>query len=164
MMITAPRITLERLTPTLARRIIARDEKPGDAWHPEYPLVDELDPLRLLATSTKQDPHFTMYLIRRNSDGLAIGGFGFFGPPDPKSCVEFGYGVVPAARGNGFATEAVLAALECAAVNGAQRAAADTTLDNIASQRVLSKAGMTETHREGTNVYYELKLVHPHSL
>ncbi|KQX07678.1 MULTISPECIES: GNAT family N-acetyltransferase [unclassified Leifsonia] len=158
MSITSERISMEPLTPSLARRILARDERPGDAWHPEYPLADELGPLRNLAASPADASGFTMYLIRRNSDGLAVGGFGFFGPPDADGCVEFGYGLVPAARGAGLATEAVQAALVFAGANGASRARADTTIANTESQRVLEKAGLSESRRTDSTIYYEREL------
>ncbi|HYI31844.1 MAG TPA: GNAT family protein [Glaciibacter sp.] len=158
MSIIAKRITLERITPPHAQRIIDRNEKPGDAWHPEYPFADELAPLRALAQSTEPDSRFTMYLIRRNRDGLAVGGLGFIGAPDADGCVEFGYGLVPAARGSGLATEAVRAALDFAAANGALRAMADTTVANLASQRVLEKAGLTETRRGDSSLYYQCEL------
>jgi RimJ/RimL family protein N-acetyltransferase len=157
MLIRTQRTTLEPISPALARRIVDRDEREGDAWHPEYPLEDELDPLRALAESTGGDHVFTMYLVR-NDQGLAIGGFGFFGPPDSTGSVEFGYGLVPAARGVGLATEAVAGALEFAAANGALRAIADTDVANIASQRVLEKAGLTETRRTLSKVYFERDL------
>lgn len=153
-MIQTARSTLEPITPALARRIVDHDEQPGDGWHPEYPWVDELDPLRSLARATAPDPVFTMYLLRRNSDGLAVGGFGFFGPPDETGTVEFGYGLVPSARVEGLATEMVIAALRFAATNGATHAAADTEAANLASQRVLVKAGLAETHREGSLVFF----------
>lgn len=157
MSIIAKRITLERITPPHARRIIDRDERPGDAWHPEYPFADELGPLRALAQSTEPDSRFTMYLIRRNHDGVAIGGVGFFGAPNADGCVEFGYGLVSAARGSGLATEAVRA-LDFAAANGALRARADTTVANGASQRVFEKAGLMETRRGDSSVYYQCEL------
>lgn len=150
----APRVSLEPITPRTARRIVERDEHPEDRWHPEYPFVDELDPLRSLAQSASPDPVFTMYLLRRTSDGLAVGGLGFFGPPDAQGTVELGYGLVPAARGRGLAAEAVTIALRTAAQGGAHLVSADTTTDNIASQRVLLAAGFAETARTGTVVAY----------
>lgn len=123
-------------------------------------MADELVPLRSLASSAHPDPIFTLYLIRLRSDGLAIGGLGFFGPPDENGRIEFGYGLVAAARGRGLATEAVLAALDFAATAGARSAAAVTDLD-LASQRVLLKAGMTEVNRSETQVFYERELTRP---
>ena len=157
MIIRTERTTLEPISPALARRIVERDERDGDAWHPEYPFADELGPLRGLAESTVSDPIFTMYLIR-DADGSAVGGLGFFGPPDSDGRVEFGYGLVPAARGVGLATEAVVGALSCAAAHGAERAAAETDVTNVASQRVLLKAGLAETGRTTTTVSFAREL------
>lgn len=134
-----------------------------DRWHPEYPLVDELDPLRSLAANPTPDPVFTMYMIRRASDGLPIGGFGFFGPPDDSGRVEIGYGLVPAARGAGLATEAVQAALQVAAEHGATAVAADTDNGNQASQRVLLKAGFVEVRRDQQATFFARPLGSPFS-
>lgn len=142
MQFTSKRLTLEQITPQLASRILARDERPADRWHPEYPLADERRPLAHVARSKATDSAFTMYLVRENHSGLAVGGLGFFGPPDHDGCVAFGYGLVESARGKGYATEAVRAALDFARVHGARRVHADTALDNIASQRVLEKADL----------------------
>lgn len=158
MIIRSTRVVLESISPNLAQRITAREELPGDNWHAEYPLADELDPLRSLAKSTSQDPNFTLYLIRRSSDGQAVGGFGFFGPPDEQGRIEFGYGLVPSARGVGLATEAVTLAVSHAGQHGALVAAADTDLDNVASQRVLEKCGFIEVARDGSLVYFERDL------
>ncbi|MBF4578164.1 GNAT family N-acetyltransferase [Frigoribacterium sp. VKM Ac-2530] len=148
-------VALEPITPALALRIVARDERPGDKWHAEYPFLDELDPLRSLAASASPDPCYTMYVVRRASDGMAVGGFGSFGPPDADGRVEFGYGLVPSARGAGLATSAVLLALGHAARHGATIAAADTEADNAASRRVLTKGGLAEVGRSGSVVLYE---------
>ena len=47
----------------------------------------------------------------------------------------------PAGRGHGYAAEAVVALLALATDRGLSRVVADTTLDNIASQRTLVRAG-----------------------
>jgi len=158
MVISTSRISLEPISPALARRIVDRDERPDDHWHPEYPFADELDPLQGLADSKEADPAFTLYLLRRRSDGLAVGGFGFFGPPGEDGRIEFGYGLVPSARGDGLATEAVRAALDFATRQGARIAAADTDTDNIASQHVLINAGLSEVKRDDSKVFYERRL------
>lgn len=87
MKVDAARLTLESISPELARRIVARDPAANDAWHAEYPFEDELAPLQGLAADPDPDPVFTMYQIRRRSDGLAVGGLGFFGPPDDSGRV-----------------------------------------------------------------------------
>ena len=158
MSIHSERISLERITPELAGRIVARDEHLDDRWHAEYPLEDELNPLRDLAEAQSSDPVFTLYLVRRTCDGRAIGGVGFFGPPDNAGRVGFGYGLVPSARGVGLATEAVRAALEFATNHGALVAEADTDVSNVASRRVLEKVGLVETRTDGKSVYFALAL------
>ncbi|MFE6736995.1 GNAT family N-acetyltransferase [Microbacterium sp. NPDC057650] len=150
-------MTLDPLTPELAARIVARDEQVGDDWHPEYPFEDELVPLRMLAAQDAGDPVFTLYAIRDDA-GQAVGGFGFFGPPDESGTVEFGYGLIAAARGRGLATGAVAEGLRIAATHGATQAIADTDLDNLASIRVLQKSGLSETHRSEDKVFFAKQL------
>jgi len=155
MILTSSTVALEPITPALARRIVAREERTGDRWHAEYPFLDEIDPLKSLAALAAPDPDFTMYVLRRASDGMAVGGFGFFGPPDADGRVEFGYGLVPSARGAGLATSAVLLALGHAGLRGATIAAADTEADNASSRRVLLRSGLHEVGRSGSLVLYE---------
>ena len=154
MIVETERLLLASIPPALAGRIVAGAPDPGDApWHPEYPFAEELDPLRTLARAVDPDPIFTMYQLRTRRDGLAIGGLGFFGPPR-EGRVELGYGLVAAARGQGYATEAVRGALELAARHGATSVAADTEESNAASQHVLRAAGFTATRRAGGLVFF----------
>lgn len=148
---------LDPIDPALAARIVARDERPGDDWHPEYPFEDELVPLRMLAAQADPDPVFTLYAIRDDA-GVAVGGFGFFGPPDETGTVEFGYGLVPSARGRGLAAGAVAEGLRIAAAHGAVRAIADTDETNAASLAVLGRSGMAETWRKGGKVFLAREL------
>jgi RimJ/RimL family protein N-acetyltransferase len=155
-------LRLETISPALAARIVSGDSTNQDFWHPEYPLADELDPLRSLADATP-NPVFTMYMIRQVSDGLAIGGLGFFGAPDSSGYVEIGYGLVPAARGARFATEAVRAALQLAAHHGATAVTANTEVGNGASQRVLLNAGFIEVRRNERMTFFARPLGSPFS-
>jgi RimJ/RimL family protein N-acetyltransferase len=152
---TTARLVLHPLTPAEAARIIARTPDAGDRWHVEYPFEDELAPLSSLAAAPAPDPVFTLYQVRETSSGLAIGGIGFFGPPDADGAVELGYGLVAAARGRGYATEALIGALGIAAAHGARLVRADTELTNTASQGVLTKAGFTEVRRNERLVFCE---------
>ncbi len=54
-MLATHRLTLGRLLPAEALRIVRRTPGPDELWHPEYPLEDDLDPLRALATSATQE-------------------------------------------------------------------------------------------------------------
>ncbi len=158
-----PLVSLSPIDPALAQRIVARDERPGDAWHPAYPFVDELDPLRGLATASASevDPVFGMYVVRRASDGLAVGGAGFFGPPSDLGEVEIGYGLVEEARGAGLASAAVRWLLDVARAGGARVVVAGTPPSNVASQRVLLACGFTEIWRSATDVRFRLVLTDP---
>jgi RimJ/RimL family protein N-acetyltransferase len=152
------RLVLHRILPAEAARIVAGAPGPDDRWHPEYPFEDELAPLGSLVAATAPDPVFTLYQVQDAQSGLAIGGIGFFGPPDPEGAVEFGYGLVAAARGRGLATEAVRAVARLAAQHGAVLLRADTTPANAASQRVLEKAGLIEVRRTDDLVWFERRL------
>ncbi|HEV7622854.1 MAG TPA: GNAT family N-acetyltransferase [Amnibacterium sp.] len=152
------RLVLHRIRPAEAERIVAGRPGDEDRWHPEYPFADELAPLRSLAGTDAPDAVFTLYQVRERIAGLAVGGIGFFGPPDEHGAVEIGYGLVAAARGRGLATEAVQAAVRLAREHGAAVLRADTTLTNRASQRVLEKAGLTEVRRSHELLFFERRL------
>jgi len=63
-----------------------------------------------------------------------------------RSIVEIGYFVLPGARGRGFATTIARTLAEHAFALGVERVAAYVNVGNIASERVLERAGFT---REG---------------
>jgi len=101
---------------------------------------------------------FTLYQIRETATGEAIGGAGFFGPPDTDGVVTLGYGLVPSARGKGYATEAVVGMLKIAQTGGALIVAADTSIDNDASVNVLRKTGFVEVDRTDDNIFFRVVL------
>jgi RimJ/RimL family protein N-acetyltransferase len=156
--VRTPRLVLHPILPPEAARIVSGAPGLHDRWHLEYPFEDELDPLRSLAAETDPDPVFTLYQVREAGSDLAVGGIGFFGPPDEEGAVEVGYGLVAAARGRGFATEAVRAVVRLAADHGAALLRADTAPGNVASQRVLVKSGLIEVRRTDRLVFYERRL------
>ncbi|AMB59831.1 hypothetical protein AWU67_14265 [Microterricola viridarii] len=144
-----------------AERVLAGTPGDEDQWEGGYPFADELDVVSMFLNIVAEqgDPApFGPYIVRRQSDGAAIGGIGFFGAPDAAGLVEFGFGLVPGVRGHGFATEAVRGALAIAAENGARLARADTTPDNEGAQHVLRKAGMHEVSRDAETVLFEITL------
>lgn len=82
-------------------------------------------------------------------DGANAGGFSFKGFNDDGS-VEIGYGINEMFQGQGYATEAVNAAVLWALQQpGVTRVEAETEPDNRASQRVLEKCGFVPTGTEG---------------
>jgi RimJ/RimL family protein N-acetyltransferase len=103
-----------------------------------------------------QHPWFTYWLVTRPHAGIGLAGFK--GYPDPHGEVEIGYGLAPAYRRQGYTTEAVQALInwafltpECISI-----IAANTSLDNIASHRVLQKVGMVVYHRTADNLSWRL--------
>ena len=112
--------------------------------------------LRATARGGEQRP-FGYYRITRLANGRAVGGIGFKGQPE-GGCVEIGYGLAPSARGHGYAAEAVVALLAMAADHGLSKVVADTTLDNIASQRTLIRAGFRLVATNGELHHYEALL------
>lgn len=152
--IVTDRLNLHALTPTEAGRIVERAPGATDRWHAEYPLEDELNLLGSLAASSDPDPIFTLYAIRTRPDNTAVGGIGFFGPPDHNGEVELGFDLVEAVRGRGYATEALIGAVLHALASGARHVKADTDVQNIGSQNVLARAGFRETSRSDKLIYF----------
>ena len=71
-------VGLEPITPATAARILSRDERTGDRWHPQYPFEDERDPLQMLVRDPDPDPVFTLYVIRDETGVAAPQGFARF--------------------------------------------------------------------------------------
>ena len=112
-------------------------------WAEDYPFEGDIIAAGafLAAGADHRGLHpFGHYRITLLSDGRAVGGIGFKGRPVGDR-VEIGYGLAPSARGHGLAAEAVVALVAVAAGHGVRTVVADTTLDNVASQRSLLNAG-----------------------
>jgi RimJ/RimL family protein N-acetyltransferase len=150
------RLQLHPIDVAEGQRIVTRRAGAADAWADDYPFEGDVGAvegyLRATAARGEQRP-FGYYRITRLADGQAIGGIGFKGQPD-GGCVEIGYGLAPSARGHGYAAEAVVALLAIAADHGLSRVIADTTVDNIASQRTLIRAGFRLVDTDGALHHY----------
>jgi RimJ/RimL family protein N-acetyltransferase len=154
------RLQLHAIDVAEGERIVARTAGPDDAWADDFPFEGDVGAVRgfLRATAARGEQRpFGFYLITRLADGQAVGGIGFKGQPE-DGCVEVGYGLVPSARGNGYAAEAVVALLAIAKDNGLSRVIADTARDNFASQKTLVRAGFRLVGTDGELHYYEAVL------
>ncbi|MFF1482023.1 GNAT family N-acetyltransferase [Streptomyces sp. NPDC058301] len=142
-------------------RALTADEPGGNArWAPGYPTeADTAGARRYLETcESAGDPQpFGAYEIRRREDGRTIGGLGFHGAPDLDGTVTIGYGLVPEVQGHGYATEALRALLLFARAHGITRVKGDTSHDNIASQRVMTAAGMSLVAQDERLKYYAVE-------
>ena len=65
---------------------------------------------------------------------------------------------MPSARGHGYAAEALIALLSIAADHGPSTVIANTTLDNVASQRSLIRAGFHLVGSDSELHHYEVSL------
>jgi len=65
--------------------------------------------LKVLEDNPEPGPWLAPYLIVHREDGAVIGMGGYKSPPDDHGVIEIGYGIAPAYRGRGLATEFVRA-------------------------------------------------------
>ena len=110
---------------------------------------------RVIVAATEPPGPFFAYAVVRRADGLAIGDAGFHGPPDADGEVEIGYALVPAARGAGYAREAVALLIAWAwRQPGVGLIAARVEPGNAASARVLQRLGFQfDGDRDGMDRY-----------
>jgi RimJ/RimL family protein N-acetyltransferase len=157
-------LELRLCTRGAAERVVTHRRDPaGDPpWAAGYPLEGDS---RACAAYTSQLPAsggmaasspFGYYQVLEN--GVVIGGIGFHGPPN-GDVVEVGYGVVPGARGRGVATEALRMLLDVATgLEGVRRVVGRTEGSNLASQRVMTGAGMRLVGRDPDFLHYQIDL------
>jgi RimJ/RimL family protein N-acetyltransferase len=150
--------------PNAAEYTDIRDGIRGDhLWAEDYPTEGDVVMAELVLASGEfpsfQNPWGPLQVVLEET-GLAIGGIGFKGRPDPDGVVEIGYGLAPSVQGNGLATEAVLGLIDLARRLGFRTVTAETDATNIASQRVLEKAGFVRSTTGATDpVSWRLTLV-----
>ena len=129
-------------------------------WSPGYPTEGDLEIAQLIgdaAWAARLAAPFGPYRMIERESGQLIGGVGFLGPPDDTGSIEIGYGIAPEQRGRGLATEAVQGLLAFAWSHpSVRRVRASTEATNLASQRVLEKAGMTRTKTDADLLCYEI--------
>ncbi|WP_392674542.1 GNAT family N-acetyltransferase [Streptomyces sp. LN785] len=158
--LSTPRLVLHPLSPAEAEDVAARSPGPGARWAPEYPTVGDTVGARnfLRHCAGTGDPRpFGAYEIRLRANGHAIGGAGFHGPPDAQGEVTIGYGLVPAVRGNGYASEALRALLNLARGEGVTVVRGDADLGNTASQHVMEAAGMRFSGEDERVKYFRIE-------
>lgn len=141
---TSDRLTLEGITPAAALDLIAGGDG-GFAWIDGGPFEGTREAAGFMLKAYEggvHRPEFGVFALVRREDGRAIGGIGFHGVPDEEGRAEVGYDLVEAARGNGYATEALGALSEWAlAQDDVETLFATIDHDNAPSQRVIARAG-----------------------
>lgn len=92
----------------------------------------------------------TLWVLQLNDGSGNIAGSLSFKGLDENGVVEIGYGINPRYEGRGLMTEAVSAVVHWASQQpGVLSIEAETAPDNIASQRVLEKAGFVPSGAVG---------------
>lgn len=144
--IQSERLCLRQLEADEARALLQGKADPARPWMAGYPMQGTLIAVEAFvrAIDNGADPGaYGVYQVVRSSDDVVVGDIGFHGPPNPAGSVTVGYGLVPGARGQGFATEALRAVVAWAlAQPEVVVVEADTTHANLPSQRVMERAGM----------------------
>jgi RimJ/RimL family protein N-acetyltransferase len=159
--LTTTPLTLHPFTVADAERVLSGEVDPHDGWEGGYAFTDEPELLSEYVRAVREtgDPApFGPYLVRRERDGLAIGGVNLFGPPDADGAVEFAFGLVPAVRGQGLAVDTVLEVLELARSTGAAAVRAEAEICNLPARRALERAGLVEAERTGDAITYQARL------
>jgi RimJ/RimL family protein N-acetyltransferase len=153
--IEAARLALRPIYRPVARMLLDGGVPRGLSFAPGYPSRFSLEVMELVVEA--QGPgRFGPYFMIRKADrmivgeiGCSIGGAGGTG--------KVGYTVVEPCWGQGYATEALRALLGYVlAEPDMHRVVAETMVDNIASRRVMEKAGMTYCSQHLDDEYGEL--------
>jgi RimJ/RimL family protein N-acetyltransferase len=141
--LTTSRLLLHPVTLAEADALRAGEQLESWTYAPGYPMPDTKDGVSFVVRHRVED--FGFYLVVRRDDELVIGEIGFTGPPR-EGVVGIGYAIVPSARRQGYATEAI-GALSAWALDqpGVDEVTAQTLPGNEASVRALLCAGFSET-------------------
>ncbi len=99
---------------------------------------------------------FTYWLIVISAENMGVGMVGFKGYPNEAGAVEIGYGINDLFQSRGYMTEAVTALVQWAFSHPECRAVTANVVkvDNIASQKVLIKAGFKEISYNKDGISY----------
>lgn len=103
-----------------------------------------------------QDQGTDHFHVLVESDGAIVGRVNLFEVADGSA--ELGYRIAEHATGRGLATAAVRRVIGLAGSYGLTSLRAGTNTANLASQRVLERAGFTEISRVGDQVRYLLEI------
>lgn len=153
----AGRLTLREVSPAAAADL-AVGGTGGLTWIEGGPIDGTRTAAEMVTkayTSGVHRPEWGMFALVRTEDEVAVGAMGFHGAPDEEGVAEVGYDVVPAARGRGYASEA-LATLSTWALARPDATALLAVIEheNAASQGVVTRAGYVRaTDRENLRTY-----------
>jgi RimJ/RimL family protein N-acetyltransferase len=144
LVIPAGRLTLQGVRPAAARDLRLGGDG-GFDWIEGGPFQGTRDAAGMVAKAYQAGvhrPEFGMFVLVRREDGRALGGLGFHSAPDGDGRVEIGYDLAEAARGQGYAAEALDALAQWAlARDDVNLLFACVEHGNLPSQGVLARTG-----------------------
>lgn len=139
--IHAGRLVLRPIYRPVARMLLDGGIPRGLSFAPGYPSLFSRDVMELVVQADGPG-RFGPYFMIRKADGMVVGEIGC-SLEDSCTTGKVGYTVVEPCWGHGYATEALRALLaHVLAEPGISRVVAETMGDNVASRRVMEKAGM----------------------
>lgn len=154
--IRTARLVLRPVTWSALTAVANADVQPD--WAVGYPTAGDVEIAALLAQAdpayTEDQLGFLHRQIVERASGQVIGGIGFHSLPH-DGLVEVGYGIAAPSRRGGYATEALAALLADAWSHPDIRlVVAGTDVGNVASQRVLARAGFHHLGRDGDQLRF----------
>lgn len=125
----------------------------------EWPNQDYADILPFVAERLAENPEGSKWsrIIIHKDEQMLIGEMGCKGGPDENGVVEIGYGIVPAYRNKGFASEMVRGLVAwLIQLPEIKKITAECLVENPASARVLQKSGFQQTRVLDGMIYWEI--------
>ncbi|MXM67616.1 GNAT family N-acetyltransferase [Streptomyces sp. HUCO-GS316] len=163
LVVPADRVTLQGVTPAAAADLSAGGDG-GFEWVGDGPYEGTREAAGMMVKAYEAGVHrpdFGLFVVVRREADRAVGGLGFHGAPDEDGRTEIGYDLTEAARGNGYATEALRTLAEWAlARDDVTTLFATIEHDNSPSQAVISRAGfvkVSEDYGDEGLLAYELR-------
>ncbi|UIX33072.1 GNAT family N-acetyltransferase [Streptomyces sp. GQFP] len=154
------RLRLEGVTPAAATDLSAGGTG-GFDWIEGGPFDGTREAAGMVVKSYEAGvhrPEFGLYVLVRREDDRAVGGIGFHGVPDEDGKAEVGYDLAEAARGNGYASEALSVLAKWALARDDVRSLfATIEPSNTPSQAVIARAGFVKVSEDEEQFAYELR-------
>ncbi|MEV5880274.1 GNAT family N-acetyltransferase [Streptomyces sp. NPDC052101] len=161
-LLATDRLWLREALPEEAREITG-GQTAGLHWVGGAPSAETRIAAKMLvraADAGLHQPGWGMYLLLSTEDAQVVGAMGFHGPPADGSA-EIGFDLAEAARGRGYATEALRELAHWALTRpGVRTVVATTTEDNRASQAVMERAGFTLLPERGADDLLVYRFAH----
>ncbi|MGE5595499.1 MAG: GNAT family N-acetyltransferase [Hyphomicrobiales bacterium] len=154
MELATARLRLRRPTRAEAEALAAGTPLASTRCLDGYPTPDTFDAFAPYLDGRRPEPP---WLIVRAADGFAIGDIGL-APRDRPEVATGGYGLATAAWNQGYATEALIALIDYTwrTFPEVTRIELDALPGNIASRRVMEKAGLQLHHEDHELALYVL--------